>query len=187
MSNLFPDAADAVGTNVSGAIFSDCRKYRYALWRIWDEEKPMVVFIGLNPSTANETEDDPTIRKVKAISKNLGYGGFYMMNLFAIISSDPKILKNTVDCLGDNDRWLNELCTGDIVFAWGNFKEAEERANEIIKRFIKAKALHINKNGSPKHPLYCKSDSILIPFVLNSEQKVQASVATEDDSSTKAG
>lgn len=165
MSNLFPEYADAVGEVSKGAIFSDCRKYRYALWRTWDELRPQVVFIGLNPSTANESTDDPTIRRVQAIAKNLGYGGVYMMNLFAIISADPSVLKTCSDPLGNNDKWLRLYCTGDIIFAWGNFKEATERARQVSKMFPNAKALFLNKNGTPKHPLYCKSD--IHPIVFN--------------------
>lgn len=69
-ASLLPAVADF------GADFSNDRKYRYALWRIWDRTKPLVMFIGLNPSTANETENDPTIKSVGRISKNNGYGGF---------------------------------------------------------------------------------------------------------------
>lgn len=156
--------------DVAGATFSEDRNYRYALWRIWDKSKPLVMFIGLNPSTANETDNDPTIKSVCRISKKNGYGGVYMMNLFAIISSDPKILIGCDNPIGNNNYWLmniSEKCS-DIVFAWGSFKEAAERAKEIISNFTKfhqPKCIAQNKDGSPKHPLYCKSDSTFIPFV----------------------
>jgi hypothetical protein len=65
--------------------FSTDRKYRYALWRKWDAINPLAMFIGLNPSTANEDGDDRTIERITAIVTNWGYGGFYMMNLFAIV------------------------------------------------------------------------------------------------------
>ena len=149
------------------AIFSDCRKYRYALWRVWDLSKPKLMIIGLNPSTANEVSDDPTIRRVKSMAKNLGYGGVYMMNLFAIVSSDPKVLRSEgLDLIGENDSWLTNISgiCQDIVFAWGNFKEAIERGKEVSKMFPNAKAFHINKNGSPKHPLYIKSDVVPVCY-----------------------
>ena len=153
----------------TAAEFSECRKYRYWLSRIWDEQKPMVMFIGLNPSTANETSDDNTIRKVKAIAMNLGYGGVYMLNCFPFISTDPKALEvhgNTAT----NDNWLYLIrarCK-DIVFAWGNFDIVKQhgRDKELAGMFPEAKALHINKNGSPKHPLYCRSDIQLKEFKL---------------------
>src|SRR5689334_6852032 len=91
----------------SGADFSECRSYRYALWRIWDESKPLVMFIGLNPSTANETETDNTITRVRGICEHNGFGGFYMMNCWAYISTDPKLLK--VNPM--SNEWNNNMLT----------------------------------------------------------------------------
>ena len=152
----------------NGATFSDCRNYRYALWRIWDKNKPLAMVIGLNPSTANETKSDPTIRRLEGMVREWEYGGFYMMNLFAIVSPYPEVLKTHPDPLGDNNGWLQRiepLCKM-VVFAWGNFKEAEERAKEVVEMFPDAYALHINKNGSPKHPLYCPKATKPIRFTL---------------------
>jgi hypothetical protein len=80
-----------------GAIFSECGKYRYALWRIWDERDPLVMCIGLNPSTANADDDDPTIRNLTTLFKASGFSGFYMTNLFALISSDPDDLRYSIN------------------------------------------------------------------------------------------
>lgn len=150
-----------------GATFSDCRKYRYALWRIWDNSKPLIMFIGLNPSTANGTKSDPTITRVRNFASSWGFGGFYMMNLFALVSPYPEDLKKSENPLGDNNGWLEKISAecSEIVCAWGNFKEAQERSREVLKMFPGAKALQINKNGTPKHPLYCKSD--LKPILFN--------------------
>lgn len=149
-----------------GAEFSECRKYRYALWRVWDEMKPLVMFIGLNPSTANADTDDPTIQSVTRISKHNGYGGFYMMNLYGIISPDPNVLKVVDDPMGHNIEWLAEIQTrcSSVVFAWGNFKEAKEVSRQHIFYYDGALCIGQNKNGTPKHPLYQKADSILKPF-----------------------
>jgi hypothetical protein len=89
-----------------------------------------------------------------------------MMNLFAVVSKDPKILKTHSNPLGDNNRWLEEITPKceKIIFAWGGFKEARERAKEVIKMFPLAYALQINNDGSPKHPLYVKGDTIPILF-----------------------
>ena len=73
----------------SGAIFSSCRKYRYALWRNWDESKPRPMIIGLNPSTADEKENDPTIVRCINFAKSWGYGGVYVANLFAFRATLP--------------------------------------------------------------------------------------------------
>jgi len=146
--------------NDSNAIFSEDRKYRYALWRIWDAEKPKIMFIGLNPSTANEDQNDPTIRRVIRFAKDWGYGGVYMMNLFAVVSADPKVLLTCENPVMDNDYWLKATkrkCM-DVLFAWGNFKEAYSRAKQVEAMFSGAYCLGKNKNGTPKHPLYISAN-----------------------------
>ena len=160
-----------------GATFSQSRKYRFALWRIWDRKLPLVMFIGLNPSTANETNSDPTIRSVGRISKANGFGGFYMMNCFPLVSTDPKALKpfylsaNSFEQsqYSRNHEMLQSvsLKCHEVVFAWGNFplvKELGIAEKYLLNMFPNAKALSLNKNGSPKHPLYCKSDTKFIPY-----------------------
>lgn len=89
-----------------------------------------------------------------------------MMNLFAIVSEKPSILKTDPDPLGDNDGWIEKISPkcNDVVFAWGDFKEAKERGEKMIEMFPGAFALTINKSGSPKHPLYCKDKTKLIRF-----------------------
>lgn len=158
-NNLFDDEK-------FGAIFSDDRKYRYALWRKWDESKPFIMFIGLNPSTASENMDDPTIRRVKRFAKDWGYGGVYMMNLFAVVSSNPKVLLTCDNPIGDNNEYLKKvkLDCKDVLFAWGNFKEAEKRAKEVSDMFPQAVCLGLNKNGTPKHPLYISANTTQINF-----------------------
>ncbi len=149
--------ADLFDQTDNGAIFSDCRKYRYALWRIWDKDVRLVMFIGLNPSTANESKDDPTIRRVKRFASDWGFGGFYMMNLFAHITPYPGQLKAAHNPM--NNMWLKKIALKCdlIIFAWGSFNKATERAKEVMKMFT-GYALGINKDGSPRHPLYVKSN-----------------------------
>jgi hypothetical protein len=158
--NLFPDIER------SGARFSEDGKYRYLLWRVWDESKPCIMFIGLNPSTATAAMDDPTIRRVKGFAKSWGYGGVYMANLFAFISPYPKDLLTVADPIKDNDIWLKSTALNckDILFAWGSFPEAEKRAAEVIEMFPNAVCLGLNKNGTPKHPLYIKANQQQINF-----------------------
>ena len=107
----------------NGAEFSEDGKYRYALWRIWNTELPLVAILGLNPSTANETSDDPTIRRVKSFAKGWGYGGFYMLNLFAFVTPYPDELKKCDNPLGNNNEWLHKIGAkcDRIIFAYGNF------------------------------------------------------------------
>ncbi len=146
--------------NSNGAKFSSDRKYRYALWRIWSSEKPFVLFIGLNPSTANETQNDPTIRRVVNFAFDWGYGGVVMCNLFGIVSTDPKILESHPDPIGNNDLTLPYFgnLASEVVFAWGNFEQANNRAKTIARMFPDGRALMLNKNGTPRHPLYVKAD-----------------------------
>lgn len=155
--------------NENGAAFSDCRNFRYALWRIWDSTKPLVMFIGLNPSTANEENNDPTVRRVISFANRLGYGGVYMMNCFAFVSTDPNLLK--IMCNNQiNDEWLLKtagICS-EIIFSWGAFDIVKEtgRDKELITYFPNAKALIINKDGSPRHPLYVPTKTIPVKYSL---------------------
>lgn len=123
------------------------------------------MFIGLNPSTADQYRDDPTIRRVSGFAAKWGYGGFYMMNLFAWVTPYPEELKKSSDPIGDNDEWLLLAASkcDKIVFAWGSFPEAADRSKAIVDRFT-GFALAINKDGSPRHPLYVKSDTELVSF-----------------------
>lgn len=160
MNNLF-DIKES-----SGAEFSECGKYRYGLWRKWDDDKPRIMFIGLNPSTATGTMDDPTIRRVNRFAMDWGYGGVYMCNLFAFISPYPSDLKRVNDPVADNDRWLTHfaIMCKDVLFAWGSFPEATERASEVSTMFPDAVCLGFNKNGTPKHPLYVAAKTLQVNY-----------------------
>lgn len=158
-----------------GADFSKCGKYRYALWRIWDESKPNVMFVGLNPSTANTETDDPTIRRVIQIAKGWGFGGVFMVNCFPYVSTDPTQLVLEEGVHGDLNRHIIMLVAQRcerIVFAWGAFKVAQERGKILAERFPHAVALKINADGSPKHPLYCRADTV--PVLYNQSEPAEA-------------
>lgn len=159
MADLFPKIK-------SGAEFSPCGNYRYQLWRIWDETKPKVAFIGLNPSTANEETNDPTIRRVISFANKWGYGGVIMYNLFAIVSSSPEVLLKCGDPMGNNQWYLDDIKTHceRIIFAWGSFKEAKQRAKEVAEQYPDSYCLKHTKNGEPWHPLYVKGDAQPILF-----------------------
>lgn len=150
----------------TSAKFSPCGKYRYYLMRVWDESLPNAMCIGLNPSTANAENNDPTIRRLITLLQNSGYGGFYMTNLFALVSPFPDALRMCPDPVKENDLWLKaarEWCS-EVIFCWGNFKQAEYRARRIVAEYPGALCFGKNTNGSPKHPLYLKSNTNLIPF-----------------------
>jgi hypothetical protein len=106
-----------------GAVISECEKYRYALWRVWRKDKLKVMFVMLNPSTADSNKDDPTIRRCIDFAKSWGYGGIVIGNLFGLRATDPKELLNTDDPKGlHNDYWLRMLpeLADQIICAWGN-------------------------------------------------------------------
>ena len=125
------------------------------------------MFIGLNPSTANEIDSDPTITRVKGFATTWGFGGFYMMNLFAIVSPYPEVLIIDPDPLGNNDGWLEKIAEkcGKVIFAWGDFRAAKEQNEKVANMFPDAYVLKINKNGSPRHPLYVKADTVPVKYI----------------------
>ena len=149
------------------ATFSSCRKYRYSLSRIWDKKKKYVLFIGLNPSTANEEVDDPTIRRCVNYSKDWGFGGLMMVNLFAYRTTLPANLKKVKYPVGrDNNKYIVKLSKkADItVAAWGNNGNLYSRDKHVLNLVPSLMCLKINKSGQPAHPLYLKKDLKLTKF-----------------------
>ena len=143
------------------ANFSRCRTYRYALWRSWDEHKPYAMIIGLNPSTADEVEDDPTLIRCINFAKSWGYGGVCMTNLFAYRATDPNDMKAAADPVGaSNNRWLTRLAkeAGIVVAAWGNDGSYLNRASQIKNKISNLYCLKMNKSGEPAHPLYLRAE-----------------------------
>lgn len=148
----------------SGAEFSECRTYRYVLWRRWAWEgfAQQVMFIGLNPSTADETKDDPTIRRCIRFAKDWGYSGLLMLNAFAFRATDPKVMKAAADPIGPgNDEALSYRRTQAslIIAAWGAHCPREREI--AVCRAIGAPVycLGRTKAGHPAHPLYLRADT----------------------------
>lgn len=141
-----------------GAVISICEKYRYKLWRIWDKEKPKLLFIMLNPSTADANIDDATIRRCIRFANSWGYGSIYVGNLFAYRSTYPKDLLLIADPVGaDNLMYISEMCylCDDVVYAWGDSVPKGVKCNSLAA--IRNKPIYnlgLNKSGNPKHPLY---------------------------------
>ncbi len=144
----------------SDAAFSGCRKYRFALWRVWDDALPCVMFIGLNPSTADESANDPTLTRCMRYAQSWGFGGVCMANLFAFRATDPKVMMSASDPVGaDNNQWLLELSQnfGLVVAAWGNTGRYMERSAHVKSLIPNLHCLKLNKSGEPAHPLYQKA------------------------------
>lgn len=149
------------------AELSACRNYRYALWRSWDDSKPRVMFIGLNPSTADEAQDDPTLRRCMNYAQAWGYGSVCITNLFAFRATEPNDMKIAKNPIGpDNDKWLKKLVSQSnlIVAAWGNDGSFLNRSTEVRKFLPELHCLKCNKLGEPAHPLYQKAN--LSPIAL---------------------
>jgi hypothetical protein len=155
-------------TLYSGATFSDCKTFRYKLWRRWDLNKPMILFIGLNPSRANETFNDPTITRAINFAKDWGYGGLFFGNLYAFRTPYPKELIEKLDiAIGpDNDFHLQEMArqSDKVVYAWGSWDFIFGRTFKVKRLFADPWCFGINKDGNPKHPLYLKKTAELINF-----------------------
>ena len=142
------------------AIISKCGLYRYSLERRWSQADYFVLWVMLNPSTADATENDATIRRCIAFSKAWGYGGLLVGNLYAYRSSTPNALWACGDVIGpDNDAYLAELTkrAAHVVCAWGQRGPIPERRDAVL-RILSARgpvhALAFTKAGEPRHPLY---------------------------------
>lgn len=160
-TQLFPET--------SGAEFSDCRTWRYRLWRIWDHTKPYANFLMLNPSIADANVLDPTVTRCVAYARRWGYGGLHVTNLFALVSTDPDGLYRAADPVGpDNDVAILETARGAgvIVCAWGNHGGFGQRQDAAVKMLraagVQLAFLRMNGTGEPAHPLYLPGD--LVPL-----------------------
>lgn len=152
------------------ALMSDNRNYRYELTRVWKPKKPKILFIGLNPSTADETADDPTIRKLTTFAKKWGYGGFVIINVFALRSTNWRNLLHTLDPIGPSNEmtlkswaYLCKVRGMKVVFMWGR---NAIRVNQIWVKKVKqlfreneVECFELTLNKSPKHPLFLSANT----------------------------
>ena len=144
-------------------------KYRYRLWRVWNELRPTVCWVLLNPSTANATEDDPTLRKVVGFSAQWGFGAAVVVNLFAWRSTDPK----GIPAMGDvavgpeNNEHIRAAvaeCGVAVVVGWGS--ERMRGRDRAVRKLLPERvyAVKLNADGSPQHPLYVPYSSPLVLY-----------------------
>jgi hypothetical protein len=151
---------------LTGAIFSPDRIHRYTLWRKLLEKGKTVLFIGLNPSTADETVNDPTCEREERYSKAWGMAMYLKANIFAHRATDPKVMKKFAKDGGDavgpeNDKYILECAYKSdlIVCAWGNhgtFQNRGQAVVDLLKDHFELTALKITKKGNPNHTLYLK-------------------------------
>lgn len=152
------------GDAESAALYSPCLRYRYALSRVWDPQAPRLLYIMLNPSTATEEQNDPTIERCERRARALGYGGFRACNLFAWRETSPALLKKAAAPTGpENDRLLKASLDwigagGLVLCGWGVHGSHLARGAEVAAMLRRSGAplahLGLTRDGEPRHPLY---------------------------------
>ena len=145
------------------AEFSIDKKERYSLNREWDNSKNKILYIMLNPSLADDKNDDPTIRRLINFTKKFNYGGFLVGNIFTKITPNPKEIDKSKGMSDKNfEKLLNLINKVDqIVYAWGSSIEEPQLLKKLV---LSPKCFGKNFNGTPKHPLYLPSQTKLINF-----------------------
>ncbi|WP_262880425.1 DUF1643 domain-containing protein [Pseudomonas paralcaligenes] len=156
------------------AIISECGQYRYRLTRQAEQLFPMAssaLFVMLNPSTADASLDDPTIRRCRGFARAWDCAGIVVANLYALRATNPADLWPHADPVGpENDQHLLALADdfGDVVCAWGAHAKPErvERVVQILQGMgARLWCLGTNKDGSPRHPLYLPASQPLVPWL----------------------
>ncbi len=169
----------------SNASFSICGKYRWNLQRRINESNKEIIYFGLNPSKANYKYNDQTLTRVIKFVDLWGYGSLTVINLFAVIATNPKLIKLSRDPIGEENNkeiikrmllWSkNPIC--DLWLGWGDQGSYKNRNKEVlklinttylkrIKFFPDASPPYIiglTKKGNPRHPLYVSKNNVLRP------------------------
>jgi hypothetical protein len=152
------------GDAISEAVYSECERYRYLLTRVWAPGSK-ALFVMLNPSTATEVQNDPTVERCERRARSLGFGAFRVANIFAFRATDPKVMRAADDPVGPgNDAAI--LASVDwsdaVVCAWGNHGLHLNRGDYVVRllRRTGAPLLHLGLTGQgqPRHPLYVGYD-----------------------------
>jgi hypothetical protein len=149
----------------SGADFSVDRQYRYRLWRTWDPTRRPLLFVLLNPSTADGSRNDPTVARCILRAQRLGYGGLEVVNLFAYCATEPRVMKAHADPIGrDNEAAIADAAAraGKIIGGWGNHGTHMNRGRNVAIRLrdlgYTLHHLGVTQVGQPQHPLYVSYD-----------------------------
>jgi hypothetical protein len=161
-------------------IFSPDRAYRYTLWRSWQNplflsRSGFVMFVGLNPSIADETINDPTVRRCIGFAAAWGFSMMCMTNIFAFRTKDPRVMKAHPEPVGgpENDRYLLGVSRharetdGLVVAAWGIHGTHLGRNKEVINLLGDLECLGYTKRHHPRHPLFLRGDLEPIPYARN--------------------
>jgi hypothetical protein len=156
----------------SEAVYSPCESYRYLLTRVWGAAGPKALFVMLNPSTATEVQNDPTVERCERRARALGFGAFRVTNIFAFRATDPRVMRAAADPVGPgNDAAIAASAPWAdlIVCAWGAHG-AHLGRGPAVERLLRAtgRPLHhlgLSKDGHPRHPLYIGYDRQPEPWV----------------------
>ena len=145
----------------SVAEFSPCERYRYTLTRVWDACGKRALFIMLNPSTADEIRNDPTVERCERRARALGFGAFRVCNIFAYRATDPRDMRAAADPIGpNNDAAIIQSCdwADTVICAWGthggHLDRGPQIAQMLAEKTVESYHLGLSKHGHPKHPLY---------------------------------
>ncbi|MEM6478319.1 MAG: DUF1643 domain-containing protein [Pseudomonadota bacterium] len=149
------------GDAPSTAIYSPCERYRYMLTRVWEPEGRKALFIMLNPSTATEVQNDPTVERCERRARVLGFGAFRVLNIFAWRDTDPRKMRAAKEPVGPaNDGAIQESLpwADQIIAAWGTHGAHLGRGRDVAEMLRRSGRdiyhLGLSKAGHPKHPLY---------------------------------
>lgn len=162
-----------LGDDAAGALFGNAGPYRYALWRVWDRSLPRCVFVMLNPSTADHEQLDPTVRRCIGFARAWGFGSLYVLNLFALRSTDPRALYTDVEPVGAaNDYWIREYVRAanvrEVVCAWGVHGALNGRGAAVRSLLesigVQPMCLGVTKDRYPRHPLYLAASTRPVRF-----------------------
>lgn len=165
------------------ATISECGRYRYDLTRDTGEGAGSVLWVMLNPSTANATEDDPTIRKCIGFTQRWGFRHLKVINLFAYRATDPtKLTAPDIIDSGNIQAIFSEVGAHDrVVFAWGGglkYAHGNKWVAEFIARtFFDAQCFGLNRDGTPKHPLYLSYETELVPYTYAKAMEIERKAA----------
>ena len=177
MSGAFAVTEGSLDGAKTEAVFSECRRYRYSLSRVWDSTAAHVLFVMLNPSAADENKNDPTVARCHERARRINggrHGAYRVCNLFALISPYPQLLESGVRTGADhvNDAAITEACgwADIVVCAWGGSKpfivERGRHVEGLMRQAFDGKlhCLAVNASGTPRHPLYIPHDARLVEW-----------------------